>query len=256
MRVVIAEDEPLAAQRLSNELSRRSDVCVVELCRDGPSAQAAIARHKPDVVVFDITMPGLSGFQVLEHCALEDMPIPIFVSAFEQFALDAFRHNALDFLLKPIDSEALHASIDRARQRMKEVSAETLARELQAVVEQLRSERRPEGPHVTEFWVKAGRRNTRVGVEDIEYAEALKDYVTLQTATQSHLLRSTMTRMEALLPPHQFLRVHRSYIVNLDKVAALVSGEKGELTLEMMSGRIARVGRSHAAALADRLGRK
>ena len=253
MRVLIAEDETLAAQRLKFELSRRGDVEIIGPFFDGESARAGIERSKPDVAILDVKMPGCSGFDVLQRLSMDRLPLVIFVTAFERFAISAFKVHALDFLLKPVDPDALNASLDRARQRLKEADAQSRARELMAVVAQLRSDADGEVDYETAFWVKAGGRNVRVEARDIEVAEAVRDYVALHTSSRSLLMRSTMTMLEERLSPDRFARVHRSFIVNLDHIRATRIGERGAHMLQMTSGREVRVGRTHAARLASRL---
>ncbi len=253
MRVLIAEDEPLAARRLMMELGRRGDVDVVGTCYDGNSARKAILECRPDVVLLDIKMPGQSGFEVIDNLETDHPPLVIFTTAFERFAVSAFRSNAVDYLLKPIDRDELDQSLDRARLRLREHDAESRALELNSVVSQMRADADEVAGYETVFWVKTAKQNIRVNIHDIEVLEAVRDYVSLHTINRSYLMRSTMLCLEERLNPDQFVRVHRSFIINLDYVHAAKTKPGGVKVIAMRSGREVRVGRTYRAKLATSL---
>jgi two-component system LytT family response regulator len=227
------------------ELGRRGDVDVIGTCYDGNSARAAILESKPDLVLLDIKMPGRSGFEVIDGLETDHPPLVIFVTAFERFAVSAFRSDAVDYLLKPIDRNELGRSLDRARVRLSEQDAETRALELSAVLSQMRADADEETEYETSFWVKAAKQNIRVNIHEIEVLEAVRDYVSLHTVNRSYLMRSTMICLEAQLNPDQFVRVHRSFIINLDFVQSATTQAGGGKILGMRSGRKVRVGRTY-----------
>ncbi|MEO0982469.1 MAG: LytTR family DNA-binding domain-containing protein [Pseudomonadota bacterium] len=255
MRVLVAEDEPLAARRLTSELERRSGVELVGVFSDGVAASEGIRNHRPDVVLLDIQMPGRTGFEIVDDMDPVDRPIVIFTTAFDRFALKAFKARALDYLLKPVDPTALSDALDRAAKRLSERSAEARAGELTAIISQIRDNGGPDASSDFDsyFWVRSARANVRVDVVDIEAVEAVRDYVSLHTPSRSYLMRSTMAQIESRLDPGVFLRVHRSFIINLNEIQAMTSTASGARLLVTGSGREVKVGRTFAAALSERL---
>jgi two-component system LytT family response regulator len=215
IRCLIVDDEPLVRERLRTLLAEYADVQVVGEAGDGPSALQAFDETAPQVVFLDIQMPGLTGLEVAETWRNEGaLPILIFVTAFDQFALEAFRLHALDYLTKPIDSERFSESLDRARVLLHRPNRHELERRIQAMLE-MHERRQSVRPHVV---VREQERYLLVPTSEIHCLEATGNYVQLRCERGNHILRSTLAAVEAKLDPQRFLRIHRSWIVNLEQV--------------------------------------
>lgn len=227
MRLLIADDEPPAIKRLEVLLTALSQVTVVGSVSDGVQAVEAIERLRPDVVLLDIQMPGKSGMAVAADLEPLTRPEIIFVTAFEHFAPDAFDVEAADYLLKPVRFDRLRQAIDRAERRRRE--REALATLAGAAREA------PVAP-AEALWVPTRNGEVRVGIEDIDWIEAARDYVLLHTPARSHILRATMTAMEARLGATDLIRVHRSAMVRPSRVRSIDRVSKWQVSLVMADG--------------------
>jgi two-component system LytT family response regulator len=219
LRTLIVDDEPLARQRMLDLLRQESDVEIVGECTDGEEAADAILKERPDIVLLDVQMPGLTGFEVVEAVGVEDLPVVIFVTAHDEFALRAFDAHAIDYLLKPVAPERFSAALERARAQVshrKTNGARTDLREL------LRSLDGQSG-YPERFAVRVGHRLLFVRVEQIDWIGAEGNYASLHAGRQTHLIRETMSALERRLDPARFMRIHRSTIVNIDRIRELQS---------------------------------
>jgi two-component system LytT family response regulator len=223
LRVIIVDDEDLARERLRHLLRKEPEVEIVAECADGPSAVAAVREHHPDVVLLDIQMPQMDGFDVVRALADGPMPAVIFVTAYDQHAVRAFEARALDYLLKPTTRARLHDALSRVGERVATTPAAGIP---QALLDFL-SERELASSRLRRVTVRDGDRTVVVPVEEIDWIEAAGNYVLLHVGRENHILRETMSALEAQLPPDLFLRVSRSAIVNLRRVKELrtVGGE-------------------------------
>lgn len=213
-RVVVADDEPLARERLRMLLSSEPWLELVAECQNGIEAIDAIQGLAPDLVFLDVQMPGATGFEVIEAVGAENMPPVVFVTAYDQYALKAFDVRALDYLLKPFDRERFQQALSRARQRVGNSGPGELERRLLALMQDLK-----QTPHrVDRFVVKSGGRVYFVRAEEIDWIESAGNYVKLHVGGETHLLRETMTAIEAQLDPEAFFRIHRCHIVNIERV--------------------------------------
>jgi DNA-binding LytR/AlgR family response regulator len=253
LRVLIADDEPLALRRLTIALASMPDVEVVGAASDGRAASEAIRRLDPDVALLDVRMPGLDGFAVVEALAVDAAPAVIFISAFESYAVRAFSSNAVDYLLKPVEFPRLADALSRARARRQSLSAERRAAELSEIVRALREEARGRDGqrYESEFWVRDRGRFVRARVDEIERITAERDYVRLHWKGRSLLVRETMADLEHRLDPAVMIRIHRSSFVNIAFVQAVRRGVGGRLIVELASGLEAPVGRTYAQSLTD-----
>lgn len=233
LRVLIADDEPLARGGVRARLAGHADVTLVGECTDGPSALAALQAQPLDLVFIDVQMPGLSGLEVLEALPPERRPLTVLLTAYEQFALRAFELRALDYLLKPIDDERFADALDRARQ--------TLALQ--------RGEQPARAPHATRFQVRLGHRVRLVRADEIDWIEAQGDYAGLHANGQLHLLRESLLRLAGRLDPAQFVRIHRSTIVRLDRVAEMQALSNRDHLLRLHDGTVLRASRTYVDAL-------
>ena len=250
LRVLIVDDEPLGRRGVRVRLARAEGVEVVGECSSAREAVAAIAELSPDVVFLDVQMPGLDGFGVVEAVGPETMPTTVFVTAFDQYALRAFEAQALDYLLKPIDDDRFEQALDRARQRVVEQRDGTLGRQVSAA---LGMGRTPDPPE-PRFLADHGARVAVVRREDIDWVEAAGDYVRLHAGGRTHLLRETMGRIEDRLGGTPFVRIHRSTIVNVERVRELRPHANREYGVVLADGSEVRLSRSYRERLADAMG--
>jgi two-component system, LytTR family, response regulator len=251
VRVVIADDEPLARQRLLMLLALEEWVEVVADCADGPSAVAAIESLRPDLVFLDVEMPGASGFELIEAIGADRMPFVIFVTAFDNYALRAFEVHALDYLLKPFDRDRFHEALVRARDQIDRRSTGELERRLLQLVHGLK----PASRTLERFVVKASGRVFFVRASEIEWIDAAGNYVKLHVGAETHLFRETMNAVEAKLDPDLFFRIHRSHIVNIERVRELQPWFNGEYVVCLKSGARLTLSRNYREKLQERIGR-
>jgi DNA-binding LytR/AlgR family response regulator len=252
MRILLVDDEPLALRRMEVLISRRPRFEVIGSCRDGKRAIEAIQELKPDVVLLDVRMPGMDGLEVARLVKGPDMPIIIFVTAYDAFAIEAFEAAAIDYLLKPVEAERLDLALARARQLFSLRDAESRAGELQSVVDALRH---AESPQDDDIWIKDRDGSVRVSKGRIDWVEAEGDYVRIHCGDRSWLLRETMNAMESQLDSRLFLRVHRSAIVNRRRISRAGQTPSGGRVLHLDDATTVRVGRSYERALREALGR-
>jgi two-component system LytT family response regulator len=257
MRVVVADDEPLARRRMLRLLREHDDeVDVVAVCETGSEAVDAIRDKRPDLVFLDVQMPELDGFEVLERVGGE-LPAVVFVTAHDRYALRAFEVHALDYLLKPFDVERFNQALERGRSQV-ERQGEGGAGGLKALVEQLARERGPVEPAPRRRWldwvmVKARGRVEFVRTADIDWIEAEGNYVRLHAGKKAWLVREKIGALEERLDPDAFLRVHRSSIVQVDRMAELHPMVAGDGILVLRDGTQVKLSRGYRRRLLDRV---
>lgn len=225
LRTIIVDDEELARQVLRELLGAHTDIDVIAECKNGLEAVKAVAEHKPDLLFLDVQMPKLTGFDVLELIGSE-IPV-VFVTAYDEYAMKAFDVHAVDYLLKPVGKDRLAAALQRVQSR----SAEKLP-----VPSELALAARPAGQFVERLVVKDGTRVTLIPAGKLDYAEAQDDYVALACEGKKHLKQQTIASLEAALDPRLFVRVHRSYIVNLERVTRIEPYGKDSRVAVLTSG--------------------
>lgn len=250
LRVMVVEDEPLATRRLVKALAGLPSVEVVGVAENGRVALESIALIRPNVLLLDIEMPGLGGFELLEQLPQSIAPVVIFVTAFDRYAARAFTIRAADFVLKPVVAERLRAALDQARAHLEARSAPRRLAELQQELVALRKRmEEADSSYVRDLWVHKRAEVVRVPVTDIDWIEAEKDYVRIHAGPQSYLQHGMIGELEGKLDPRQFMRVHRSAIVRTDRIRAVRRGRFGALDLELAEGTFVRVGRKYAPAV-------
>jgi two-component system LytT family response regulator len=250
-RVVIVDDEPLARERLRMLLTGEDWLEIVAECPDGLSAIATIQKLQPELVFLDVQMPGATGFEVIQAIGAERMPFVIFVTAYDRYALRAFDVHAIDYLLKPFDRERFQQALARARQQLDRQAHGDLERRLLQLVQDLKP-----APHRLErFVVKAGGRVFFVRSEEIDWIEAAGNYVKLHVGPDAHLFRETMNALESQLDPDTFFRVHRSHIVNIERVRELQPWFNGEYVVFLRDGTRLTLSRGYREKLQERIGR-
>lgn len=259
IRTVLVDDEPLAIDGLKIRLEAFPDIEVIATCPNGRKAIGTIKKKKPDLVFLDILMPGFDGFDVIRSLVGEAMPIVVFVTAFDEYALRAFDAHALDYLLKPVDEAKLRRSVQRVRRVMHQKNIVAQNARLVNLIEEMEDPPKlilsaildtspapmAGGAFDQHLNIKDRGRITRVEVEVVEYIEAAGDYMCIHTQGKTHILRATMKDMSKRLDPRKFQRVHRSTIVNLEKVKELVSHSNGEYFLFLDGGGEVKVSRSY-----------
>ena len=259
IRVVLVDDEPLARATLRKLLAADPEVELVAECAHGEEAVEAVRAHRPDLVFLDVQMPGMDGFEVIEDLASEPLPLVVFVTAYDRYALRAFEVHAVDYLLKPFDDERFAQALERAKERLRRDAVIDLGRRLADLVSEV-GDRLPEthgeGGLRKPLQRLAIHREGRVDVVEVEevvWIEAADQYVKLHTEDDVHLMRESMTRLEQSLDPDRFLRVHRSAIVALERVRSLESAG-GTGRIRVGADTWLPVSRSRLAELRRRLG--
>jgi two-component system LytT family response regulator len=250
IQALIVDDERLARKRIRSLLKNERDVEVVGECADGAEALAAIRKQSPDLVFLDVQMPEMDGFQVLQEVGGDRMPAVVFVTAYDKYALRAFEVHALDYLLKPFDEDRFGEALRRAKEQVLGGSNGELHGRLIALIEHLRSGER----YVDRLLVKASGRVLFLKTEDIDWIEAAGNYVRLHVGRESHLLRETMNTIETKLDPAHFLRIHRSTIVNLDRIKEMQPWFSGEYVVLLKDGTELRLSRGYRDKFDERLG--
>jgi two-component system LytT family response regulator len=248
--VVVVDDEALAREKLRTLLAEHDDVELLAECSNGAEAVEAIARERPDVVFLDVQMPELDGFAVLEALEPDTAPTIVFVTAYDHYAIQAFEVHALDYLLKPFDRERFVRTLDHVRAALGH-DRHDLGAHLRALLRDVRRE--DERP--ARLLVKSGGRVTFVTVSDVDWIQAAGNYVEIHAGNETHLLRETLKNLEARLDPEQFVRVHRSIVVNLDRVKHMDSGIHGEYVITLRDGRQLQSGRGFGERLRERIER-
>jgi two-component system, LytTR family, response regulator len=233
IRVLIVDDESLARARVRKMLEPELDVEVAGESAGGAEAVAFIQEHQPDLVFLDVQMPEISGFDVLRALPPERWPAVIFVTAHDQHALEAFEVHALDYLLKPFKEARFREALERARTHLRTRDAAAMNERFQDWLQASK----PESAYPTHLVVKSGERTAFVRVDEVDFIEAAANYAIVHVGQQNHILRETLTHLEARLSPRAFLRVNRSAIVNLQRVQELRPASRGEHIVVLRTGK-------------------
>ncbi|QJR82567.1 response regulator transcription factor [Alteromonas pelagimontana] len=260
IKTVVVDDEPLARKGLRTRLERHADIEVVAECQNGVDAVSVISKLRPDLVFLDIQMPGLNGFQVIHKLRELHQPIPliVFVTAYDSYAIKAFDVHALDYLLKPADDERLRETLVKVRNYFGNQHQDEQSRKLVDLVADLTGDDCEEilrklangeaietNPYPDVLAIKDGSEVTRVAVQDIQWIDAAGDYMCVHALDGMHIMRKTMKELEQELNPQWFVRVHRSAIANIRFVKKLVSHISGEYHLILQNDTELKVSRSH-----------
>lgn len=253
IRAMIVDDEPPARRNLRALLKRDPEIELVRECGNGREAVAAIRALAPDLVFLDVQMPELDGFAVLDRLAGQPLPVIIFVTAYDQYALKAFEVSALDYLLKPFSDERFGKALEQAKRLLAQQDSIELGRKLLRLMGARDLD--PNAPrYLTRLMVKTTGRVIFVRTDEIDWIEAYDNYVRLHTGGKAHLLRQTMNELEASLNPEQFARIHRSTIVNLDRVRELHPHFNGESVVILHDGTELKLSRSRKDGFEQLLG--
>jgi two-component system, LytTR family, response regulator len=250
IRTIVADDEPLARNKLRILLDAEAGIEVVAECRNGAETIAAVRSHQPDLLFLDIQMPDADGFEVLNSLSAGEMPATVFTTAYDQFAIRAFEAHALDYLLKPFDQERLHHSIERAQAEFLKFHDSELAHQL---LDALSKGRKSAASRLV---IKAGGRVVFIDVDEIHWVEAAANYVKLKTEKDSYLLREAIGHVSERLDPDQFIRIHRSTIVNVKQIKELQPCNSGEYIVVLKSGKELSCSRGYRAGLQQLIEKK
>ncbi len=234
MRVMVVDDEPLAREGVRARLAWHNDLCWIGEAGDGEAAVKVMQRLKPDLVFMDVQMPGISGIDALRSIESEQRPLAILLTAYDQFAVSAFELPALDYLLKPIDDQRFRESLDRARAAMRLRAGNDTA---------------PSLAWAERFSIRVGQRVVVVDANDVDWIEAHDDYAGLHVGPQLYLLREPLHQLSLRLDPRRFIRVHRSAIVCIDRVAELESLSNRDCLLRLKDGTPLRASRTYVDSL-------
>ena len=239
IRTLIVDDEPLARQGLRLLACDESDLEIIGECESGADALVAIDRDPPALILLDVQMPEMDGFELLAKLPRDRLPLVIFTTAYNQHAVRAFEAHALDYLLKPIRTARFQESVARAREHLGSQEASAAARGLLALLAAQQGARSagPSEPFLTRLTIKTNDKVVVVKAIDIDSIESAGNYVAVNVGKESHILRETLNTLESQLDPEKFLRISRSAIVNLDRVKELQPMFKGEHVIVLHNGK-------------------
>ena len=232
LRVAIVDDEPVARRRMRRMLRREDDLDVVAEAGDGRGAIEAIVTHRPDLVFLDVQMPEFDGFEVVREVGTQ-VPAVVFVTAFDRYALRAFEVHAVDYLLKPFTPERLHDAVEQVRQRLAGGRREPAP---DPKIVALLAEVHDRGRYLQRVPVRAGARIVLLDTSEVDWIQAADNYVLFHAAGREYLLRETLVQLEQELDPRQFVRIHRSALVRLDRIGEMLPSVHGDFRVTLKNG--------------------
>jgi two-component system LytT family response regulator len=249
VRVLVVDDEPLARAGIIARLACYADMMVVGECGTGEAAVISISRLSPDLIFLDIEMPGISGLDLLRSLPKEQARCIVFLTAHEEYALDAFNVEALDYILKPIDEARFAACIERARRMLSLHRQEANLEKLYGLL--TTTEKRDNGDVIKRFPVRRGNEFTFVQVDDVDWIEGLGDYAGLHVGPKTHLIREPLNSLEVRLDRRQFVRIHRSTIVQVERIVRIEPSTNRDAVLMLRNGNTLRVSRTYRSRLEE-----
>jgi two-component system LytT family response regulator len=252
---IIVDDEPLARRIILRYLGNDPEIKVIEQCGGGLSALELVHQLQPDLLFLDVQMPGMNGFEMLQSLEGDKLPFVIFVTAYDEFAIQAFEVHALDYLLKPFDEERFKKALQHAKSRIRLLYQSQFMEHVSALLSEFRdtARRNTENVYPARIEIRSAGHVCYVDVQDVDWIEAADNYVVFHTPSGSHLMRESMSRIQTLVNPEKFIRVHRSAIINLDRVSELKSTTFGSRVVVLENGREVRVSRSQKLKLEELL---
>ena len=232
IRTLIVDDEPLARERVKRFLRDEKDVSIIGECGNGADAVKAIRSERPDLVFLDIQMPEKNGFEVIRSLDGKQLPTVVFVTAYDQYALQAFDVHALDYLLKPFNRDRFQRAVDRAREQIEDRRRGDLDERLTSLIENLKTDKK----YLDRLVVKTVGRVFFLKTDEIDWIEAAGNYVRLHVGRESHMIRETMNGIETKLDPEKFIRIHRSTVVHIDRIKELHPMFSGDYAVMLRDG--------------------
>jgi two-component system LytT family response regulator len=245
IKTLIVDDESLARERIVSLLIKEKDIEIIGECSDGEEALKSINNLKPNLVFLDIQMPIMSGVEVIKNLS-EHLPEVIFVTAYDEYAVEAFEMNALDYLLKPFDQERFSKTLARAKQRILANSTKEISEKLNNLILSF-SQSKPGEKYLTKFVIKSAGKISFINVDEINYIEAEGNYLTLHSTSSKNLYRDTITNISEKLNPEIFVRIHRSYIVKIESIKEMQSHFNSEYIIILKDNTKLKSGRSYKA---------
>jgi two-component system LytT family response regulator len=254
LRAILVDDEGLARRGLKIRLDQLGGVEVIGECKNGREAIALISADQPDVVFLDIQMPGMDGFDVVRELQADNMPMIVFVTAFDQYAVNAFDVHAVDYVLKPVDEDRLRAAVDKVREQLDQKRASDRKQQLLELIMNMtgKSEQGVDALVEGGGWtfpekltIRDGDQITIVPVADIDWVDAAGDYMCVHAGGQTHVMRITMKDLERQLDPSVFQRIHRSTLININRIVKLISHINGEFFVTLSSGARLKMSRTY-----------
>jgi two-component system LytT family response regulator len=249
IKTLIVEDDPLARKRIETLLEQDPQIEIAGACQDGEEAVDAIARLKPDLVFLDIQLPKMDGFEVLKVIDPKSFPQVIFASAYDQYALKAFAFHAIDYLLKPFDDQRFFTALNGAKEMILRHDSEKISDRVQALLTYLKREE----VYLKRILIKADGRIHIIPVEDIQWFEADGYTIKIYNQAECFKLRKTMKEIEEKLDPETFVRIHRSYIINMDYIKEIQEWFRGDYLVILKSGKKLTISKSYYRKVISRL---
>ena len=232
IRILIVDDEPLGILGVRTLLDREQDVEIVGECLESEQAPEMVRNLRPDLIFLDVQMPVLDGFGVLEELRLEELPLVVFVTAYDRYSIQAFEVHALDYVLKPLNRERFRLTMERARRILAQRNQNEMSLKLQTFLEEAENRRK----NLFRFVVRSGDRVQFIKASDVEAIQATGNYMHLYRGRESFLLRETLTNLEGRLNTAQFIRTHRSWVANMEKITEIRALGECEYVLQMDGG--------------------
>lgn len=254
VRALIIDDEALARQRVRHLLTTVSDIEVIGECKTGTDAIEKISSLQPDLIFLDIQMKDMTGFEVLEALSQEELPMVIFITAYDKYAIKAFDVFAFDYLLKPFKDERFHLSVENALSNLRQQQHKSPNQELSALLNYLRQPNAPQAPRSKMLPLKSSGKISFVEMDDIQYVTGSGYYIEIFTLDKKYLLRETLTSILTKLDQEQFIRIHRSSIINLQFLNEVIYGSGGEIEVQMKNGELLRLSKSYRDDFFQKLG--
>jgi two-component system, LytTR family, response regulator len=248
LRTIIADDERLAREKLRKLLASEPGIQIVAECSDGEQTLLALREFGADLIILDVQMPMMDGFEVLSHLTPEEIPAIIFATAYDKYALRAFEAHALDYLLKPFDQGRLHSALERARMELGRSHDREITQRILSLLERVKYGAEQPSP-VLRLVIREKGRIVFLNLDEVEWIEASANYVRLHAGKESHLFRETISRIAERLDPDHFIRIHRSTIVDVRKIKELIPVNSGEYIVVLKNGKELSCSRGYRAAL-------
>jgi two-component system LytT family response regulator len=253
LRAIVVDDEPLARDLLRALLAEHEDIHVVAQCQDGQEAISYLHTKPVDLMFLDVQMPESGGFEIVERLGVQQLPPTVFVTAYHEHAVRAFDIHAVDYLTKPVNAERLATALERVRKKIAAETALLTQEQLTAVLNSLRPGEKSK-PYASRFLVKDGEKEILLASDKIDWIEAADYYCCLHAGSRSYMLRETISDLSERMDPKRFIRIHRSVIVNLDRIEEIDREGKAQSSVRLADGQILRMSKAGRERLLE-LGR-
>lgn len=252
IRVCIIDDEPIACRKIQRLLKEDPEIELLRVCTNGEDARQSIQNLSPDLIFLDIQMPEMDGFEMLNSLQTEKLPYVIFVTAYDSYAIQAFRVHALDYLLKPFDKKQFHQALDHAKMQVWQDRERRTHRDFTAILKEIGTRT----PYLERLVIKSDGKIFFLKVDDIDWIEAQGKYEMIHAGKQSHLIREGMSKLESELDPKKFVRIHKSTIVNVDRIDHLQPLFHSDFRVTLRNGTALTISRRYRDKLEAALGRE